>query len=225
MKEAGQWVSEVTITGTPYEQGDLRYVPLEIRSTTGEPETENAVIKFYQFGDKTSCFIVGSKEKGVVDSHHKTCPTRPRRSACRTSQVACKAHLVRGDKAQLLVQGTAVGGGVENQAVELCFAGPGEDLLHQAASEALSTKGWLGIDVERDRLPTFSHIHPAVGSATRKGHDATNLYARPRCDVAVVTREARQPADVLAPGNRVAKIGEAFRRERIDHFRRCQTHR
>ncbi len=67
MKEAGQWVSEVAITGAPYQEGDLWYVPVEIRNETGPSETQNAMIKFYQLEGKTLCFIIGSKEKGVVD--------------------------------------------------------------------------------------------------------------------------------------------------------------
>lgn len=67
MKEAGQWVSEFAITGPPYQEDDLWYVPVEVRSKTGQSETQNAMIKFYQFEGKTHCFIIGSKEKGVVD--------------------------------------------------------------------------------------------------------------------------------------------------------------
>jgi len=67
MKEAGQWVGEVVITGAPYRENDLWYVPLEIRGKTGQNETRNAMIKFYELEGKTRCFIIGSKEKGVVD--------------------------------------------------------------------------------------------------------------------------------------------------------------
>jgi len=66
-KETGQWVTEVAVTGVPYQEGDLWYVPVEIRSGTGKSETQNAMIKFYDFEGKTLCFIIGSKEKGVVD--------------------------------------------------------------------------------------------------------------------------------------------------------------
>jgi hypothetical protein len=66
-KEAGQWVSEVAVTGAPYQEGDLWYVPVEIHSGTGKSETQNAMIKFYDFEGKTLCFLIGSKEKGVVD--------------------------------------------------------------------------------------------------------------------------------------------------------------
>jgi hypothetical protein len=67
MKEAGQWVSEVAITGAPYQQGDLWYVPAEVRSTTRPAEVTTPMIKFYHLEGKTLCFIIGSKEKGVVD--------------------------------------------------------------------------------------------------------------------------------------------------------------
>jgi hypothetical protein len=67
MKEDGQWVKEVVITGEPYQEGQLWYVPMEIRSQTGQNEIQNAMIKFYEMEGKTFCFIIGSKEKGVVD--------------------------------------------------------------------------------------------------------------------------------------------------------------
>jgi len=66
-KEAGQWVSEVAITGAPYQEADLWYVPVEVRSGGGKSETQNAMIKFYELEGKTICFVIGSKEKGVVD--------------------------------------------------------------------------------------------------------------------------------------------------------------
>jgi len=66
-REAGQWVKEVAITGAPYQEGDLWFVPVEIRSGTGQSEKQNAMIKFYELEGKTLCFIVGSKENGVVD--------------------------------------------------------------------------------------------------------------------------------------------------------------
>ena len=67
MKENGQWVKEVAITGEPYQEGQLWYVPIEVRGQTGENEVQNAMIKFYEMEGKTFCFIIGSKEKGVVD--------------------------------------------------------------------------------------------------------------------------------------------------------------
>jgi len=67
MKENGQWVKEVVITGEPYQEGELWYVPLEVRGQTGQNEVQNAMIKFYEMEGKTFCFIIGSKEKGVVD--------------------------------------------------------------------------------------------------------------------------------------------------------------
>ena len=67
MKEAGQWVREFAITGPPYQEGDLWYVPVEVRRKTGPSEAQNAMIKFYEFEGKAFCFIIGSKEKGVVD--------------------------------------------------------------------------------------------------------------------------------------------------------------
>ena len=67
LKEAGQWVKEFAITGAPYQEGDLWYVPVEIRMGSGKSETQNMMIKFYELEGKTLCFIIGSKEKGVVD--------------------------------------------------------------------------------------------------------------------------------------------------------------
>jgi uncharacterized protein YciI len=67
VKEAGQWVKEVVITGEPYQEGRLWYVPLEVRGQNGQNEVQNAMIKFYELEGKNLCFIIGSKEKGVVD--------------------------------------------------------------------------------------------------------------------------------------------------------------
>ncbi len=67
MKDNGQWVKEVAITGEPYQEGNLWFVPIEVRGQTGQNEVQNAMIKFYEMEGKTFCFIIGSKEKGVVD--------------------------------------------------------------------------------------------------------------------------------------------------------------
>ena len=67
MKENDQWVEEVVITGEPYQEGELWFVPVEIRDQSGKNEIQNAMIKFYEMEGKTFCFIIGSKEKGVVD--------------------------------------------------------------------------------------------------------------------------------------------------------------
>ncbi len=67
MKENGQWVKEVAILGEPYQEGQLWYVPMEVRGQTGQNEIQNAMIKFYEMEGKNICFIIGSKEKGVVD--------------------------------------------------------------------------------------------------------------------------------------------------------------
>jgi hypothetical protein len=62
IKEASPWASEVAITGTAYQEGDLWYVPPEIRRRTGPSETQNAMTRFYQLEGKPLCFIIGSKE-------------------------------------------------------------------------------------------------------------------------------------------------------------------
>ncbi len=67
MKEDGKWVKEVVILGEPYQEGELWYVPMEVRDQTGQNEVQNAMIKFYEMEGKNLCFIIGSKEKGVVD--------------------------------------------------------------------------------------------------------------------------------------------------------------
>jgi hypothetical protein len=67
MKDAGQWVSEFVITGAPYREGDCWYVPAEVRSKARPREVTSPMIRFYHFEGRTFCFIVGSKEKGVVD--------------------------------------------------------------------------------------------------------------------------------------------------------------
>ncbi len=67
MKDAGQWVNEFNITGEPYQENGLWYVPFEIKTANGQSEKQNVMIKFYNMEGKTYCFIIGSKEKGVVD--------------------------------------------------------------------------------------------------------------------------------------------------------------
>ena len=67
LKEDGQWVKETVITGEPYQEGQLWYVPIEVRGPGEQSEIQNAMIKFYEMEGKTFCFIIGSKEKGVVD--------------------------------------------------------------------------------------------------------------------------------------------------------------
>lgn len=67
LKEDGKWIKEVVITGQPYQEEELWYVPLEIRYQTGKNEVQNAMIKFYELEGKNLCFIIGSKEKGIVD--------------------------------------------------------------------------------------------------------------------------------------------------------------
>jgi hypothetical protein len=66
MKAAGQWVNKFTVIGAPYQEGELWYIPCEIESYSST-EVQNAMIKFYQMDGKTLCFIIGSKERGVVD--------------------------------------------------------------------------------------------------------------------------------------------------------------
>jgi len=67
MKENGQWVSEFNITGEPYQEGELWYVPCEIKTADGQGEIQNPMLKFYEMEGSIYCFIIGSKEKGVVD--------------------------------------------------------------------------------------------------------------------------------------------------------------
>lgn len=66
-KAAGQWVNEFLITGDAYQQGELWYVPCEIKSKDGKAEVNTPMIKFYEMEGHTNCFIIGSKEKGIVD--------------------------------------------------------------------------------------------------------------------------------------------------------------
>lgn len=67
MKAAGQWVDELVITGDVYQEGDLWYVPCEIRGSNGSKELQTPMVKFYEMEGHTHAFIIGSKEKGVVD--------------------------------------------------------------------------------------------------------------------------------------------------------------
>ena len=67
MKASGQWIEEVSITGQPYQEGDLWFVPARITSVGGKIEVNTPMIKFYDLEGHTYAFIIGSKEKGVVD--------------------------------------------------------------------------------------------------------------------------------------------------------------
>jgi hypothetical protein len=67
MKQSGPWVAELPITGEPYQEEELWYVPCQFVYTDGKTEPTTPMIKFYEMEGKTYCFIIGSKEKGVVD--------------------------------------------------------------------------------------------------------------------------------------------------------------
>ncbi len=67
MKEAGQWVQSYEITGEPYPEGDVWFLPTELKMANGKTETQTIMIKFYDFEGAKRCFSIGSKEKGVVD--------------------------------------------------------------------------------------------------------------------------------------------------------------
>lgn len=67
MKEAGQWIQSYEITGAPYQEGDVWYLPTELKTGNGKTETQTIMIKFYTFDGVTRCFSVGSKEKGMAD--------------------------------------------------------------------------------------------------------------------------------------------------------------
>ena len=67
MKEAGQWVNSYEITGEPYPEGDVWFLPTELKMADGKTEVQTVMIKFYDFDGDVRCFSIGSKEKGVVD--------------------------------------------------------------------------------------------------------------------------------------------------------------
>jgi hypothetical protein len=67
MKQSGPWVAELPITGEPYQEKELWYVPCQFVYTDGKTEPTTPMIKFYEMEGKIYCFIIGSKEKGVVD--------------------------------------------------------------------------------------------------------------------------------------------------------------
>ena len=67
MKKAGQWVQSYEITGQPYPEGDVWFLPTELKMADGETETQTVMIKFYDFDGIVRCFSIGSKERGVVD--------------------------------------------------------------------------------------------------------------------------------------------------------------
>ena len=66
-KAAGKWIQGYEITGTPYQEGDVWYVPCLLKLADNKTEINTPMIKFYQMEGKTYCFAIGSKEKGVVD--------------------------------------------------------------------------------------------------------------------------------------------------------------
>jgi len=67
MKEAGQWVQSYEITGEPYPEGGVWFLPTELKMANGKTETQTIMIKFYNFDGEKRCFSIGSKERGVVD--------------------------------------------------------------------------------------------------------------------------------------------------------------
>jgi hypothetical protein len=67
MKDDGQWVQGYEITGAPYQEGDIWYVPCLLKLADNKAEMNTPMIKFYMMEGKTYCFIIGSKEKGIVD--------------------------------------------------------------------------------------------------------------------------------------------------------------
>jgi hypothetical protein len=66
-KDRGQWITEYTITGEPYPEDDVWYVPCKIVHSGGKTEVDTPMIKFYDFEGHRYAFIIGNKEKGVVD--------------------------------------------------------------------------------------------------------------------------------------------------------------
>jgi len=67
MRDAGKWVQGYEITGVPYQEGNIWFVPTELKSADGKTEIQTVMIKFYDFDGITCGFSIGSKEKGVVD--------------------------------------------------------------------------------------------------------------------------------------------------------------
>ncbi len=67
MKQNGQWIDEIPITGDAYQEGEVWYVPCRIAYPNGKTEPTTPMIKFYEIEGTLRCFIIGSKEKGVVD--------------------------------------------------------------------------------------------------------------------------------------------------------------
>lgn len=62
-----EWVQGYEITGEPYLEGDVWFLPTVLRMASGKTETQTIMIKFYDFDGEKRCFSIGSKEKGVVD--------------------------------------------------------------------------------------------------------------------------------------------------------------
>ncbi len=62
-----EWVQGYEITGEPYPEDDVCFLPTELKMANGKTETQTIMIKFYDFDGAKRCFSIGSKEKGVVD--------------------------------------------------------------------------------------------------------------------------------------------------------------
>jgi hypothetical protein len=67
MKEAGQWVQGYEITGEPYPEGNVWFLPTELKIANGTTEVQTIMIKFYDFDGNVRAFSIGSKERGAVD--------------------------------------------------------------------------------------------------------------------------------------------------------------
>ncbi len=66
-KASGQLPDRYAITGAAYQDGDVWYVPFEYQGGSIGSKKQTPMIKFYQFDGKTYGFIIGTKERGVVD--------------------------------------------------------------------------------------------------------------------------------------------------------------
>jgi hypothetical protein len=67
MKDRGQWVEGYTMTGEPYQEGKVWFIACQIQHSGGKVEVDTPMIKFYNFEGHRYAFVIGNKEKGVVD--------------------------------------------------------------------------------------------------------------------------------------------------------------
>ncbi|MBI5387605.1 MAG: hypothetical protein HZA90_23340 [Verrucomicrobia bacterium] len=66
-EKAGRFPVELTVLDKAYREGDHWFIRCGMRHQNGSRDESTAMIKFYRFGDRNRCIVIGSKEKGIYD--------------------------------------------------------------------------------------------------------------------------------------------------------------